>query len=310
MSDNWRNFGGAVLTATLLVGCGRNPPPSPAERVEISNVIALRTAFGGSATEAAPAAAAVIATPQGWATITGTFKLDGEPPARTPLKVDKDLSVCAPGGKQVLSEEVVVDPATKGIKDIVIYLVGPQKKFPVGDANWEHPDYIAQKDAVPEFDQKNCVFLTHLFPMRSMQKLKVLNSDPVGHNTNISGGGNAEPKNMNVAANSYSFYSPGGESPEPFPVGCNVHPWMAARMIVRDSPYVTVTKPDGTFELKNVPAGVELTFRVWQEKAKFLQTITVNGKAETWPKGQMKIKLQDGQPVKLDVSVPAAAFNK
>src|SRR5690349_15232859 len=96
----------ALLAAALLTGCGRNPPPSPAQRVELSNVSALRTAFGGSATETAPAAAAAtIETPKGWATITGTFKLDGAPPNRTPLKVDKDLSICAPGGKPVLGEE-------------------------------------------------------------------------------------------------------------------------------------------------------------------------------------------------------------
>lgn len=300
---------GLAVTA-LLAGCGRNPPSSPAQRVEISNVSALRTAFGGPAVEAGPAAVAQIETPQGWATITGTFKIDGAPPTRAPLKIDKDLTVCAPGGKQVLSEEVVIDPATGGIKDVVLYLIGPHKKFPVGDPNWEHADYIAKQEAVPEFDQKNCVFLTHLFAMRSNQKLKILNSDPVGHNTNISGGGGAHPENLNVAANSYTYYSPGGESTEPFPVACNIHSWMAARMIVRDSPYVAVTKPDGTFEMANVPAGATLEFRVWQEKSKFIQKITLNGKATTWDKGKFKVKLEDGQKLALDVVVPAAAFNR
>jgi hypothetical protein len=60
-----------------------------------------------------------------------------------------------------------------------------------------------------------------------------------------------------------------------------------------------------------VPAGVDLEFRVWQERAKFLQDVTVNGKAETWPKGRLKLKpLTDGQPLVLDVTVKAAAFNK
>src|SRR5262245_28539797 len=121
----------SVLLAAALLGCGRNPPPAPAQRAEISNDTALRNAMGGAAVEAGPATATVaIETPNGWATLAGTFKIDGAPPARAALKIDKDLAVCAPGGKQVLSEEIVTDPATGGIKDIVIYLTGPHKKFP------------------------------------------------------------------------------------------------------------------------------------------------------------------------------------
>jgi hypothetical protein len=305
----WLLFSAAMASAIAAGGCARKVPP--VERVQVSNVVALRAAFGGAAAETSATPTAPLAEPTGWTTIKGSFKIDGPPPERRVLNVEKDHAVCQPGGKPVLAEDVVIDPATSGIKDVVIYLVGPMKKFPVGDPKWEHESYLATKDAVPEFDQKACVFLTHMAFMRSNQKMKVLNSDPVGHNANIRGGGRARPDNISVAANSYTFYEPGGESPEPFDVACSIHPWMAARMIVRDSPYVAVTKPDGTFEMPYVPAGVDLEFRVWQERAKFLQDVTVNGKAETWPKGRLKLKpLTDGQPLVLDVTVKAAAFNK
>jgi hypothetical protein len=81
-------------------------------------------------------------------------------------------------------------------------------------------------------------------------------------------------------------------------------------MLVRDSPYVAVTKPDGTFEMPNVPAGVPLEFRVWQEKAKFLQDVKVNGQAHKWSKGRMKVRLEPDQPLELDVVVDAAVFAK
>ncbi len=178
---------GGALLAAMALACGCVPDQQPPLRVKASNVTALRTAFGGSAADTA-ATPVALAEPTGWATIKGTFKIDGAAPPRDPLKVDKDVSVCAPGGKQVLSEAVVVDSATGGIKDIVIYLVGPAK-FPVGDPKWEHPDFAAAAGAVPEFDQKNCLFLSHMFVMRSSQQLKILNSDPVGHNTKIEGGG-------------------------------------------------------------------------------------------------------------------------
>ena len=54
---------------------------------------------------------------------------------------------------------------------------------------------------------------------------------------------------------------------------------MKAYMISRNNPYFAVSKKDGTFEIKNIPTGVPLTFRVWQEKAGYLQEITLDGAA-------------------------------
>jgi hypothetical protein len=36
-----------------------------------------------------------------------------------------------------------------------------------------------------QFDQKACMFLTHVAAYQTTQRIKVLNSDPVGHNTNM-----------------------------------------------------------------------------------------------------------------------------
>jgi hypothetical protein len=295
----------AVLVA-VVTGCARYVPP--AERVSDASVKALQKSFGGPAAESSSGSgAAAAAEPTGWATLKGTFKLNGTPPPNLPLAITKDHEVCAPGGKQVLSDELVVDSATRGIKDVVIYLTSPAK-FPVGDPKWEHPDYAAKANAVLDFDQKNCVFLTHMFAMRSKQKAKILNSDPVGHNTNIQGGGRAGTINATIPSKESATYDPGGEAPEPFGVSCAIHPWMSSRMIVRDSPYVAVTKPDGSFEIANIPAGVPVEFRVWQEKAKFLQDVSVNGKAEKWSKGRLKLTLQPDEQKALEVVVEASAF--
>jgi len=298
-----------VVCATLLaviVGCARYVPP--AERVATTNVVALKKAFGSGAAESAAAGPAVVAEPTGWATLKGTFKLNGSPPPRTQLAITKDHEVCAPGGKPVLSDDLVVD-SSGGIKDVVIYLAGPGK-FPVGDPKWEHSDYAQAASAVLDYDQKNCVFLTHMFAMRSKQKARVLNSDPVGHNTNIQGGGKAGTINATIPSGSSTMYEPGGEAPEPFGVSCAIHPWMSARMIVRDSPYVAVSKGDGSFEIKNVPAGVPLEFRVWQEKGKFIQDVTVDGKAEKWKSGRMKITLQPEEQKQMEVVVDVSAFGR
>jgi hypothetical protein len=291
------------VVVTVFGGCAR--PLPPAQSANGNNVQVLRTAFGGGTAVKAEAAAA--AEPTGWATIKGTFKISGSPPELPSIVPDKDQQVCAPGGRPVPNEALVVDSATQGIRDIVVYLATPAR-FPVGDEKWEHASYADSREAAFDFDQKNCIFLTHMVAMRSSQKLRILNSDPVGHNTKIDATGRAEQINANIPASSSTMYAPKGESQEPFPVSCSIHPWMSARLIVRDSPYFAVTKPDGSFEIANVPAGVPLEFRVWQERAKFLQDVTVNGKAEKWSKGRMKVTLQPDQPLALDVVVDAAAF--
>lgn len=293
----------AVLLA-LAAGCPR--PVTEAERVNVKNVALLKKAFGGDAV-ASTAEPVIAAEPTGWATIRGSFKLNGEVPPRQPLVVDKEQDICAPGGKQVLAEQLVVDPATKGIKDVVIYLT---TKYPDGDPKWEHESYAADREGTVEFDQQQCVFLSHVFGMRSTQKCKVLNSDPVGHNTNISGGGKAKPENVTIAGKSYAMYEPGGESPEPFQVACNIHPWMSARMLVRNNPYFAVTRPDGTFEIANVPAGVDLEFRLWQEKSGSLTSLTLNDEPTKVPKKGLKLKLEDGVDQTLNFVADVSIFNK
>src|SRR5207244_3108892 len=48
-------------------------------------------------------------------------------------------------------------------------------------------------------------------------------------------------------------------------VKCNVHPWMRAYVHVAPHPFFALTKPDGSFEIKQLPAG-EYTLEAWHEK--------------------------------------------
>lgn len=293
-----------VLLVVSAMGCGRNS--GIAAWPDQSEVLRLRTSFGeGTATKVD---VAVAAEPTGFATITGTFVLEGAAPERSSLTINKDMDVCMPGGKPVLGEKLVVD-SKGGIKDVVIYCI---TKMPAGDPKWENAEYLAAKDSKVVFDQKGCVFLTHLVAVRTGQTVILKNSDPIGHNTNIVAKGKALSANITIASNDSSEYPVSGESSEPFDVSCSIHPWMSAKMITRDNPYFAVTKADGTFEIKNVPAGVPLEFKVWQESAKFIQNVKLNGTAAKWPKGKLTLKDKDvlnpGETRKLDVTVDVSAF--
>ena len=296
---------GVALLATLSAGCPRSS--GTAGWIDHGEVTDLRKALSEGAAGKTEAVAA--AEPTGFATIKGTFKLVGQNPRpRKPLPVNKDQDICMPGGKEALSEELLVD-SSGGIKDVVIYCI---TKMPADNPKWIHPDFEAAKGNAVEFDQKNCVFLTHVLAVRSTQPVILKNSDSKGHNANIAAKGKALSANIIIAAGGSSNYTAGGESPEPFDVSCNIHPWMSAKIISRDNPIFAVTKADGSFEIKNVPAGVPLDFKVWQEACKFVPTAKVNGTAAKWPKGKFSLKdkdiLRDGETRTLEVTLDASVF--
>jgi hypothetical protein len=299
--------------ALVIAGCARPVAENP--HVVASNVASLREALGAGAVATGPAATVAAAEPTGWSTLKGKFILAGAAPARSPLKVDKDQSVCAPGGKTVLDEELVVD-ASGGIKDVAIFLT---TKLPANNPKWEHPDLAAKATAVTElpFDQKNCIFLSHLFIMRSTQTLTIKNSDEVGHNTSInpSPGSKAASANVLLPALSSTTYKPVGESSVPNQVSCSIHPWMSALLLTRNNPYYAVTAADGTFEIPNVPAGVELEFAVWQQKAGSLSKVQVQegsgaAAAQSWKRGRFKRTLTADQPLEMTVTLDAADLPK
>ena len=60
---------------------------------------------------------------------------------------------------------------------------------------------------------------------------------------------------------------------------CDVHPWMAGFVVISKNPYFAVTKEDGTFQIKDVPAGT-YTIEAWHEKlgTKTQQVTVTEGK--------------------------------
>ena len=85
---------------------------------------------------------------------------------------------------------------------------------------------------------------------------------------------------------------------------------MRAYMMPRRDKYFAVTKPDGTFEIPNLPAGEELELQVWHERAGGPAGALVlqNPDLKWTNKGRFKVKLEPDQTRELVLDVPAAAF--
>jgi hypothetical protein len=309
----FRNRSGIVFSSLLVIAAGCGPQLPSDVTANLSEAKQMRLDFeslsgGGADAEGETVAAA---EPTGWAALQGTFKVTGAMPKPALLKVDKEMDVCAPGGKQVYSPDIQIG-ANGELKDVVIYL---STAIPLEDPKWVHESYAESANAEVLFDQKECLFLSPMFAARSSQRIKIANSDPIGHNTNIAAKDSAAQFNQNISPNSFVNYAPGGTkgtgfSKAPFNVSCSVHPWMNASMLVRPDPYFAVTDASGAFKIANVPTGVPLEFRVWHASTKYLQKVTLNGEATTWSKGTMKVKLEPGADQTLEVAVDGGLFGK
>jgi hypothetical protein len=82
---------------------------------------------------------------------------------------------------------------------------------------------------------------------------------------------------------------------------------MKAYILPRNDSYVAVSRADGGFEIANLPAGEDIEFQVWHERA-FGAQGAFEAKKD-WPKGRFKLKLQAGETKDLGtIAVSARAF--
>ena len=142
-------------------------------------------------------------------------------------------------------------------------------------------------------DNEHCRFAPHVVLLRTTQTLVVGNTDQVGHNTKVDTVANV-PINPIIPA--------GGELKQQFPkeerlpalVSCSIHPWMSARLVVKESPYMAVSDEDGKFTIENLPVG-EWTFQVWHETCGNVQQVTIGGKATKWSRGRVEFEVEEGE---------------
>jgi plastocyanin len=235
---------GFLLAAVAVVslGCSKPAPTPPGPKADPTAV--------EPAVEEAPAT-----TPAGGGTLTGTIVFDGaEPPPETQVPILTDPHFCEKHGKQGVfpMEDYVIDPETKGIRHVIVYLKGE------GVRKWR---------ATPKqnlvLDNRNCRFEPHVGLMTVGSTIEVKNSDEVYHTTHLYGPGG------------YQF-NPGLEAKGPsektelmrpgtYVVKCDKHGWMSAFLRVDDHPFHAVTDAKGRFEIKGIPPGTHQV-EVFHEK--------------------------------------------
>jgi len=232
-----------------------------------------------------------------WGTLKGRIVFDGKAPADPPVDTSKDAAC-----KTKLTEEHLVVGDKGGLSNAVIML--RTKNVAVA------PEYEKTANAEVVLDNKECRFEPHVSVVRLSQKLMLKNSDPTGHNSNLAPLLNPPINPVLAAGGAPVEYSFKQEEAVPVKVGCNIHPWMGAYVVARKDPYAAVTDKDGNFEIKDLPAGKELEFRLWQESAGYLRGATFKGGKTDAKTGSFKFKVQPGDNDLGDIKVPSAIFKK
>jgi hypothetical protein len=215
----------------------------------------------------APAAAAPAAA--GTASIAGKIGFEGTPPAPEKIKMTTEAKCAAQHGPGAERQTIKVKDG--GLADVVVYV----KNAPAGShAAPTEPALI---------DQKGCMYYPYVLTVHVNQPITIRNSDEVAHNIHPMPKVN-EPFNFSQPKprdDTRTF----DKAEVGIPVSCDVHPWMRAYVSVFEHPFHAVTKEDGTYEIKGLPAG-EYEVEAWHPKLK-----TVSG----------KVTVKDGEAAKLDL---------
>ena len=218
-----------LVAALAVAACQHAPAPEEAD---------------GGAPVAAPEAG-----PHG--TIRGHVRLTGTPPKNPEIRMVADpMCAKAYGGPTAVMEAVLAD-ASGGLANAFVQVQG---SFPGAPPAPTTPVLV---------DQVGCLYTPRVVGVRLGQPFKVRNSDPGLHNVH----GTAKGRD------SFNIGQPMAGIVNDLPLKdegmlrlqCDVHAWMLAFIGVVSHPYFAVSEKAGTFEIRDVPAGMQ-TVQAWHER--------------------------------------------
>ena len=243
---------------------------------------------------------------KGWASLKGQVVIKGKAPVNKPENVEgnADKAVCLVDGKVPNDDTFVISKKNELANVFVIMYTGRGAEKPEAF----HPSYEESKKETLVLDNEKCRFVPKAIFARTGQKIKLTNSDNVGHNCRIAT--MKHEHNVNIPKKG-EIELTFGEDDDSVPGGvfCDMHKWMDSLIMVRDNPYVAITDAEGKFEIKNLPAG-EWTFRFWHKEAGWLDTMEVKGvKVEKYSKTKIEVKADETRDLGV-MTLPTEAFQK
>jgi hypothetical protein len=209
--------------------------------------------------------------PPGWCHIRGRIVFDGDP-------VPEQKEIPKDGG--AVTENWVVNPKNRGVKNVVVWLVPELTK--------EHLEALQSRKLreVPPFPPQEVytglsqrgqrfivhpsgaqVYIPHVLAVQAGSNVTIRNDSQLPDNPKWTSRNNGE----------FSPLVPPGKDNEmkdikaerfPINIESSIYPWMKAYVWVFDHPYFAVTDADGRFHIRYAPTG-NLRLAVWQEETGF-----------------------------------------
>jgi plastocyanin len=173
--------------------------------------------------------------------VRGVIRYAGAAPAAPARPITRDRPAC---GASAVDESLLVNDG--GLANAVVRIVAPRTPAPVRAT----------------LDQQRCRFVPHVQAVPVGSTLEIANGDPVLHGV-VAHAGKAiafdEPMPPSAARRSRTLARPGVVR-----VGCHVHDWMSAWIVVVDAP-AAVSDAAGGFAIADVPAGDHVAV-IWHER--------------------------------------------
>jgi RNA polymerase sigma factor (sigma-70 family) len=282
-----------VLAGGLAVGFGSQTPTS-APDAPPPPVAAPAAVVPPAAPEALPIAAP--AAPRDWVRVKGrvVFPKNREIPPRREIRPPvRDQDTVFANGRRVYDERVVIDPKTRGIRYVMVWLRPDaddrKTPFPKEKVN---PQLAAAKPTTHTVTIECCQFEPRVIAARAGDSLSFKNAATIAHNVNYQTlGGQDVGQVFNVVVPpGKSYDSPNSLPASQFPdiFSCGIHPWMRGYVRAFDHPYSAVTAADGGFAIPDAPVGTwrlvvwheKIGFRVWKPRLGELVTVADDGNGE------------------------------
>ena len=267
----------AALAAVLVVGCAKEKEAGKTEAKENKK----ETAGKGGGDKVTPAGAAAEVVGTGTGTLKGKVTLVGAMPEikseKDRMEMQGDKAHCLKG-PDTNEQTWKIDPQTKAVQYVVVWLRPAQKGgyFKLADAEKSNNTVVKMDQPFCQFEPHVVAFYPSYFDGKKQvptgEKFEILNSAPMNHNTAWKGGNSANSGKNEIIKSKDKMAidaQPSGTTKKPgedlLRINCDIHKWMNAFAWVFDHPYFAVTDKDGNYEIKNVPAGVEVEVVHWHE---------------------------------------------
>ena len=198
-------------------------------------------------------------------TIKGVATWKGRIPSLPPIDLNADPDFC---GEAAASQALQVDPKTKGIRFVLVYLQKVEKGKAPAEKYWLHFGKDTRNKVA---DTEICQFKEHVLPFVRSQEVAMINFDPILHNPHFFTRRHISVFNIAMPTQNREIdHTLERDKGVGLPFQCDVHVSMNGYTAGFDHPYFAVTDAEGNFEITDVPPG-QYTLVAWHEGYKVVR---------------------------------------